>query len=63
MMAMMEHPEGTTYHDAATDTDIFFAGGAAAYDRSNAQHVAFATAYDLLANAEDPLYVFNVIRR
>lgn len=60
MIAMMEHPEGTTYHDAATDTDIFFAGGADAYDRSNAQHVAFATAFDILPNTEDPLYTFAV---
>ena len=60
MMAMMEHPEGTTYHDAATNTDIFFPGGAAAYNRSNAQHVAFATAFDILPTAADPEYVFNV---
>jgi TonB-dependent receptor len=60
MMAMMEHPEGTTYHDAATNTDIFFPGGAANYNRSNAQHVAFATAFDLLPTAADPEYVFNV---
>ncbi|MEO8018539.1 MAG: TonB-dependent receptor [Pseudomonadota bacterium] len=60
MMAMIEHPEGTTYHDAATNTDIFFAGGAAAYNRSNAQHVAFATAFDLLPTASDPLYNFAV---
>jgi TonB-dependent receptor len=60
MMAMMEHPEGTTYHDAATNTDIFFPGGAANYNRSNAQHVAFATAFDILPTAADPEYVFNV---
>ncbi|HEV7607795.1 MAG TPA: TonB-dependent receptor [Steroidobacteraceae bacterium] len=60
MMAMIEHPEGTTYHDAATNTDVFFAGGAAAYNRSNAQHVAFATAFDLLPNADDPLTQFAV---
>jgi TonB-dependent receptor len=60
MVAMTEHPEGTTYHDAATNTDIFFPGGAANYDDSNAQHVAFATAFDILPTAEDPLYQFAV---
>jgi TonB-dependent receptor len=60
MIAMTEHPEGTTYHDAATNTDIFFAGGADAYDDSNAQHVAFATAFDILPTAADPLYNFAV---
>jgi len=60
MAAMIEHPEGTTYHDAATNTDIFFPGGADNYDDSNAQHVAFATAFDILPTAEDPLYQFAV---
>ena len=30
------------------------------YNGSNAQHVAFATAYDILPTAEDPLYTFAV---
>jgi TonB-dependent receptor len=57
---MIEHPEGTTYHDAATNTDTFFEGGADAYDDSNAQHVAFATAFDILPTAADPLWNFAV---
>ena len=35
-------------------------GGLANYNGSNAQHVAFATQYDILPNAEDPLYTFAV---
>jgi TonB-dependent receptor len=35
-------------------------GGLANYNGSNAQHVAFATQYDILPTAADPLYTFNV---
>ncbi len=35
-------------------------GGLANYNGSNAQHVAFATKYDILPTANDPLYTFNV---
>ena len=35
-------------------------GGLANYNGSNAQHVAFATQYDILPTASDPLYTFNV---
>ena len=30
------------------------------YNGTNAQHVAFATKYDILPTADDPLYTFNV---
>ena len=30
------------------------------YNGTNAQHVAFATKYDILPTANDPLYIFNV---
>ena len=35
-------------------------GGLANYNGTNAQHVAFATKYDILPTANDPLYTFNV---
>ena len=54
MVAMTEHPEGTTYQGT------FYAGGASNYNASNAQHVAFATAFDILPAADDPLYTFAV---
>jgi TonB-dependent receptor len=55
MMVMMEHPDGFTDGDG-----VFWAGGAAAYNDSNEQHVAWATAYDLLPVDGDPDYVFAV---
>jgi TonB-dependent receptor len=60
MIAMTEHPEGTTYHDPVTDTDISYLGGTGAYNGSPEQHVAFATAFDILPTAEDPLWNFAV---
>ena len=57
LMAMIDNPG--TFTDAAGNT---WTGGAANYDGSNAQHVAFATRYDLLPNADDPLYEFGVSR-
>jgi TonB-dependent receptor len=57
MMAMMENAAGFT-----DDNGIFWPGGAAAYDDSNAQHVAFASEYDLIPRADDPDYVFSVQR-
>jgi len=42
------------------DLGTFWPGGLANYNGSNAQHVAFATQYDILPNAEDPLYTFAV---
>jgi TonB-dependent receptor len=57
MMAMMTHPDGFTDKNGK-----FWAGGQAAYDDSNEQHVAWATQYDLLPVAEDPDYVFKVQR-
>jgi TonB-dependent receptor len=47
MMAMMEHPE---------------TGGAAAFNGTEAQHLAIAAAYDIVPNASDPAYLFNVTR-
>jgi TonB-dependent receptor len=54
-ITMLEHPDGFTDEDG-----VFWAGGLANYNGSNAQHVAFATEYDVLPNAEDPLYTFAV---
>jgi TonB-dependent receptor len=48
MMAMMENAAAT--------------GGAAAFNDSDAQAQAIATAYDIRANADDPLYEFNTTR-
>ncbi|HEY0941183.1 MAG TPA: TonB-dependent receptor [Steroidobacter sp.] len=57
MMAMMEHPETFT-----TASGVTWAGGAENFDGSEAQHLAFATQYDLFPNPEDPEYLFNVTR-
>ena len=46
-----------TFTDA---TGTSWTGGLANYNGSNAQHVAFATQYDILPTAEDPLYTFKV---
>jgi TonB-dependent receptor len=43
-----------------TDTTGTWTGGLANYNGSNAQHVAFATKYDILPTSSDPLYTFNV---
>ncbi|HKE94766.1 MAG TPA: TonB-dependent receptor, partial [Povalibacter sp.] len=56
MLAMMEHPEGTTYQGT------FYAGGAGAYNGTNAQHIAFATAFDVITAPDDPDYIFSVQR-
>src|SRR5690606_39323430 len=56
LMAMIEHP-GTF-----TDANGTWTGGEGNYDGTNAQHVAFASRYDLLPNADDPEYVFAVSR-
>ncbi len=56
MLAMIEHPEGTTYQNT------FFPGGASEYNGTNDQHVAFATAYDVITEPEDPDYIFAVQR-
>ena len=55
MMAMMEHPEGFTDSDG-----VFWAGGVDQYNGSNAQHVAWASQFDLVSNPEDPEYPFAV---
>jgi len=54
-IAMLENPGGFTDKDGT-----FWPGGLANYNGSNAQHVAFATQYDILPNADDPLYTFAV---
>jgi len=65
MMAMMVHDTEPAFWydvdgDKIQDANELFKGGAANYDGTNAQHVAFATQYDLLPDASDPLYTFNV---
>jgi TonB-dependent receptor len=55
MMAMIENPGTFTDKDGNTWT-----GGAANYNGSNAQHIAFATQYDLYPAADDPDYIFHV---
>ena len=42
------------------DANGTWTGGLANYNGTNAQHVAFATKYDILPTANDPLYTFNV---
>ena len=54
-VAMLENPG--TFVDAK---GVSWTGGLANYNGSNAQHVAFATKYDILPTAEDPLYTFAV---
>jgi TonB-dependent receptor len=53
-IAMAENP-GTF-----TDANGTWTGGLANYNGSNAQHVAFATKYDILPQADDPLWDFAV---
>jgi len=43
-----------------TDANGTWTGGLANYNGTNAQHVAFATKYDILPTQNDPLYIFNV---
>jgi TonB-dependent receptor len=57
MMAMMENPG--TFVDA---NNVTWTGGAAQFNGTEAQHLAFATRYDLFPNATDPAYLFNVTR-
>ena len=54
-IAMLENPGTFTDEDG-----VVWEGGLENYNGSNAQHVAFATQYDILPNAEDPLYTFAV---
>jgi TonB-dependent receptor len=56
LMAMIDNP-GTF-----TDANGTWTGGEGNYDGTNAQHVAFASRYDLLPNETDPEYVFAVSR-
>jgi TonB-dependent receptor len=57
MMAMIEHPEGFTDADG-----VFWAGGSAAYNGSGAQHVAWATQFDIVSGPGDEPYIFAVTR-
>lgn len=57
MMAMMENPG--TFVDA---NNVSWTGGAANFNGTEAQHLAFATRYDLFPTAADPAYLFNVTR-
>jgi TonB-dependent receptor len=57
MMTMMENPGTFTDTDGATWT-----GGAANFNGTEAQHLAFAAQYDLSPNATDPLFTFGVNR-
>jgi TonB-dependent receptor len=57
LMAMIDNPGQFT--DAS---GTVWTGGAQNYNGTNAQHVAFATRYDLLPNANDPLTTFGVSR-
>jgi TonB-dependent receptor len=54
-IAMLENPGNFTDKDG-----VVWEGGLEHYNGSNAQHVAFATQYDILPNAEDPVYAFAV---
>jgi TonB-dependent receptor len=54
MMAMMENT--STF----TDKTGTWVGGPENYDGSDAQHIAFATQYDLYPRADDPDYTFRV---
>jgi TonB-dependent receptor len=56
LMAMIDNPDGFTDRN-----NVFWAGGEENYRNGDAaQHVAFATQYDILPRAEDPLYTFAV---
>jgi len=57
MMAMMENPG--TFVDA---NGTSWTGGAANFNGTEAQHLAFATRYDIFPTAADPAYLFNVTR-
>jgi TonB-dependent receptor len=64
MMAMIQNPTAAFDYDANGDKTIgpneHFVGGQGNYDNSDAQHRAFATQYDLLPEADDPLWTFAV---
>jgi TonB-dependent receptor len=65
MMAMMVNADAAPFWydldgDKVQDANELFKGGADNYNDSNDQHVAFATQYDLLPDATDPLYSFAI---
>jgi TonB-dependent receptor len=53
-MAMLVNP------GQFTDSNGTWTGGLANYNGTEAQHIAFASKYDLLPSADDPVYTFNV---
>jgi TonB-dependent receptor len=57
MIAMTEHPEGATHPNGT-----FYPGGAAAFDGSLGQRMAFGLNYDILPTPDDPLRTYNVTR-
>ncbi|HKE92869.1 MAG TPA: TonB-dependent receptor, partial [Povalibacter sp.] len=57
MLVMMEHPAGFT-----DSSGTVWAGGAGNYNGTNAQHVAWATAFDVITTPDDPDYIFRVQR-
>ncbi len=61
LMAMIDNPGSFTTTDSDNNVTTW-TGGEGNYDGTNAQHVAFASRYDLLPNAEDPEYMFAVSR-
>jgi TonB-dependent receptor len=66
MMAMIENEDAAPFtYDANADGTVdplteTFVGGAANYNDTNEQHIAFATKYDLLPTTDDPLWTFAV---
>ena len=69
VLAHPAHTPGTSVNEtelfvmaAILDNPMAFPTGAAAYDGSNAQAVAIATAYDILPDASDPFFEFLTAR-
>ena len=66
MMAMIENEDAAPFtYDANADGTVdplteTFVGGAANYNDTNEQHIAFATKYDILPTADDPLWTFAI---
>jgi TonB-dependent receptor len=61
MVAVMNNPGTFTFDADGNGTPETYEGGNASfYDGTEAQHIAFASRYDILPTADDPLYTFNV---
>jgi TonB-dependent receptor len=68
MMAMTEHASDAPFWydlngDKVQTPNEVFSGGAANYNGSADQHIAFATQYDLYPRADDPDYIFRVTKQ